>query len=100
MNDHVDRGLGGRQYGTPQEIETLVKSRRVDPLTSGSMPAHAVGARATPVTERSRNMSFHSLAPEPLVGRLTWVLVLPVVRGALSPSTRRKFCSSMAEVHS
>jgi len=38
-----------------------VKSRRVDPLTSGSMPAHAVGARPTPVTERSRNMSLAKL---------------------------------------
>jgi hypothetical protein len=23
MNDHTDRGLGGRQYGASQEIETL-----------------------------------------------------------------------------
>jgi len=23
MNDHTDRGLGGRQYGTSEEIETL-----------------------------------------------------------------------------
>jgi len=46
MNDHTDRGLGGRQYGTSEEIETS-KAKTILRL---------------PDLEQSKNAVLYSLA--------------------------------------